>query len=63
MQRLRNRPAATIGSVIANGFLALVVGSIYYNLPDSSDNMDRRAVSIFFSPVITAYSPAFVVRP
>ncbi|QLI70492.1 ABC multidrug transporter C [Metarhizium brunneum] len=61
MQRLWNQPAATIGSVIANEFLALVVSSIYYSLPDSSDNMDRSAVLMFFSPVITDYFPAFEV--
>lgn len=61
MQRLRNQPEATIGSVIANRFLALVVGSVYYNLPDNSDNINRRTVLIFFSLVITAYSPAFEV--
>ncbi|KAI1498627.1 ABC-2 type transporter-domain-containing protein [Biscogniauxia marginata] len=60
-QRLLNQPAPVIGSVFANAILALVVGSVYYNLPDTSDSMDKRAVLIFFSLLLTAFSPAFEV--
>ncbi|KAI1076618.1 ABC-2 type transporter-domain-containing protein [Whalleya microplaca] len=60
-QRLRNQPASVIGAVFANSILALVVGSVYYDLPNTSDSMDRRAVLIFFSLLVTAFSPAFEV--
>ncbi|KAI1770956.1 ABC-2 type transporter-domain-containing protein [Hypoxylon cercidicola] len=60
-QRLRNQPAPAIGAVFAHAILALVVGSVYYNLPDTSDGMDKRAVLIFFSLLVTAFSPAFEV--
>lgn len=62
-QRLRNVPGPVIGGIFANAILALVVGSVYYNLPMTSDSMDKRAVLIFFSLLVTAFSPAFEVRP
>ncbi|KAK8085188.1 ABC multidrug transporter [Apiospora hydei] len=60
-QRLRNQPGPVIGSVVANAILALIVGSVYYKLPETADSMDRRAILIFFSLLVTAYSPAFEV--
>ncbi|KAK8044790.1 ABC multidrug transporter [Apiospora rasikravindrae] len=61
VQRLRNQPGPVIGSVVANAILALIVGSVYYKLPETADSMDRRAILIFFSLLVTAYSPAFEV--
>ncbi|TVY84383.1 ZEB2-regulated ABC transporter [Lachnellula suecica] len=61
LQRLRNLPGPVIGSIIANGILALVIGSVYYNLPQTSDSMDRRALLIFLSLLLTALSPSFEV--
>lgn len=60
-QRLRNLPGPVIGSVVANGILALVIGSVYYDLPETSNSMDRRALLIFLSTLLTALSPAFEV--
>lgn len=62
-QRLRNLPGPVIGGIFANAILALVVGSVYYDLSMTSDSMDRRAILIFFSLLVTAFSPAFEVRP
>ena len=59
--RLRNLPGPVIGSVVANGILALVIGSVYYNLPGTSDSMDKRALIIFLSVLLTALSPSFEV--
>ncbi|KAJ2998944.1 hypothetical protein NUW58_g161 [Xylaria curta] len=61
VQRFRRQPAPVIGAIFANAVLALVVGSVFYNLPETSDNMDKRAVLIFFSVLVTALSPAFEV--
>lgn len=60
-QRLRNLPGPTIGSIVANGILALVIGSVYYDLPESSNSMDKRALLIFLSTLLTALSPSFEV--
>ncbi|KAI1432769.1 ABC-2 type transporter-domain-containing protein [Xylaria sp. CBS 124048] len=61
IQRFRRQPAPVIGAILANAILALVVGSVYYKLAETSDNMDKRAVLIFFSVLVTALSPAFEV--
>ncbi|OTA55242.1 hypothetical protein K449DRAFT_176834 [Hypoxylon sp. EC38] len=59
--RLRNNYVPTVSTVFANGILAIVVGSVFYNLPNTTDSMDQRAVLIFFSLMICAFSPAFEV--
>jgi hypothetical protein len=46
---------------VANAVLALVLASVFYNLPITSDSMDRRSVLIFFSLMLTAFMPAFEV--
>ncbi|VUC35730.1 unnamed protein product [Clonostachys rosea] len=59
--RLQNNYVPTVSTVIANAILAIVVGSVYFNLPNTSESMDKRAVLIFFSLMICAFSPAFEV--
>ncbi|KAH7308379.1 ABC-2 type transporter-domain-containing protein [Stachybotrys elegans] len=57
--RLRNNYAPAVSTVFANGILAIVVGSVYYDLSETTDSMSRRSVLIFFSLMICAFSPAF----
>ncbi|KAF7867296.1 hypothetical protein EAF04_005379 [Stromatinia cepivora] len=59
--RLRNNYIPAVSTVFANAILAIVVGSVFYDLPDTSVSMDQRAVLIFFSLMICAFSPAFEV--
>lgn len=59
--RLRNNYVPTVSTVIANAILAIVVGSVFYDLPDTTDSMAKRAVLMFFSLMICAFSPAFEV--
>lgn len=59
--RLRNNYVPTVSTIFANAILAIVVGSVFYNLSDTTDSMDQRAVLIFFSLMICAFSPAFEV--
>lgn len=61
VQRLRNNYAPTVSGVIGNTIIAIVVGSVYYNLGTDSSAVDKRAVLIFFSLMINAYAPAFEV--
>lgn len=61
-QRFRNDPAAPISFAVANAILALVLASVFYNLPSTAESMDRRAVLIFFSLMLTAFTPAFEVN-
>ncbi|TAQ91217.1 hypothetical protein B7494_g440 [Chlorociboria aeruginascens] len=59
--RLRNNYVPAVSTVFANAILAIIVGSVFYNLPNTTDSMDQRAVLIFFSLMICAFSPAFEV--
>ncbi|KAI1355906.1 P-loop containing nucleoside triphosphate hydrolase protein [Xylaria sp. FL0043] len=60
-RRLKNQPGPVIGSVVANAILAIVIGSAFYNLPEDSESVDRRAILIFFSLLYTALSPSFEI--
>lgn len=60
-QRLRNHFAPPVAGVVGNTIIAIVVGSVYYNLGEDTASMDRRAVLVFFSLMINAYAPAFDV--
>ncbi|KAF2789463.1 putative multidrug resistance ABC transporter [Melanomma pulvis-pyrius CBS 109.77] len=60
-QRLRNHYVPPLAGIIGNTIIAIVVGSVYYNLSEDTDGMDKRAVLIFFSLMINAYAPAFDV--
>ncbi|KAF2684609.1 hypothetical protein K458DRAFT_367108 [Lentithecium fluviatile CBS 122367] len=60
-QRLRNHFVPPLAGVIGNTIIAIVVGSVYYDLPEDTNGMDKRAVLIFFSLIINAYAPAFDV--
>ncbi|QSZ28689.1 hypothetical protein DSL72_003189 [Monilinia vaccinii-corymbosi] len=57
--RLRNNYVPAVSTIFANAILAIVVGSMFYDLPETSDSVDQRAVLIFFSLMICAFSPAF----
>jgi hypothetical protein len=61
--RLRNHYFPAVSTIFANAILAIVVGSVFYNLSSTTDSMDRRAILIFFSLMICAFSPAFEVTP
>lgn len=61
--RLQNNYAPGLAGVIANFILSLVIGSIYFDLDDSTASLDKRAVLLFFSLMNSAFSPAFEVRP
>lgn len=60
--RLRNNYVPVVAGIVANSILALIVGSAFYNLSQTSDSMDKRAVLLFFSLIINACTPAFEVR-
>ncbi|KAI1457887.1 P-loop containing nucleoside triphosphate hydrolase protein [Annulohypoxylon moriforme] len=60
-QRIKNQPGTVIGNVVASAILAIVIGSAFFNLPQDSSSVDRRAVLIFFSLLYTALSPSFEI--
>lgn len=61
VQRIQNEIGPTLGAIIANMVLGLVVGSAFYNLPNTTDSFQQRAVVIFFSLIVNSFSPAYEV--
>ncbi|KAF1849694.1 pleiotropic drug resistance protein, ABC superfamily [Cucurbitaria berberidis CBS 394.84] len=61
IQRLRNNYVPTVAGVIGNTIISIIVGSVYYNLGEDTDALDKRAVLVFFSLMINAYAPAFEI--
>lgn len=61
LQQMRNEIGPPVGSVIANGILGLVIGSAFYNLAETTDSFDQRAVVIFFSLIVNSFLPAYEV--
>ncbi|KAI0479829.1 AtrD, ABC-transporter [Xylaria cf. heliscus] len=59
--RLRNNYVPIVSGVAGNTILAIIVGSVFLNLPDTTDSFTRRAVLLFYSIVINACISAFEV--
>ncbi|KAF2475215.1 ABC drug exporter AbcA [Lindgomyces ingoldianus] len=53
-QRLANNSGPTISGVIGNAIIGIIVGSVFYNLGDSSASVDSRALLLFFSIMLNA---------
>jgi hypothetical protein len=76
-QRLKGDASVTISNIVANSILALVVGtwtfcfrmesiltvigSIFYNLKDSTTDFNSRAVLLFFAVLLNAFASALEV--
>lgn len=52
-----------MSGVAGNTILAIIVGSVFLNLPETTDSFTRRAVLLFYSIVINACISAFEVSP
>lgn len=61
LQRLRNTPAPSISAVVANSILGLIIGSVFYNLGETTDDLQSRTILLFFALMVNAFAPAFEV--
>ncbi|PHH91469.1 hypothetical protein CDD83_308 [Cordyceps sp. RAO-2017] len=52
---LRTDPSLTVTMLITNLFEALMISSIFYNLPETTASLDRRGLLIFFTMMINAF--------
>ena len=51
-----------ITGVIFNSVMALVVGSVFYNLPNDTSSLYGRGVLLFFAIQLAAFASALEVR-
>lgn len=60
-QRLLGAMDVTITSVIFNAILALVIGSVFYNLPNNTATLYSKGALIFFAVLLAAFASALEV--
>lgn len=60
-KRLTGDPGLTIGALIGNFGMALIIGSVFYNLKDDSDSFFQRGALLFFACLMNAFSSALEV--
>ena len=62
-QRLRGDMALLITGVMFNSIMALVIGSVFYNLPNDTSSLFNRGALLFFAILLAAFASALEVRP
>ncbi|KAK2591158.1 Multidrug resistance protein [Conoideocrella luteorostrata] len=60
-KRLIGDPSLTVGSLIGNVILGLIIGSVFYNLDDTSASFFQRGALIFFACLMNAFSSALEI--
>ena len=60
-KRLMDDPAITLTQLFANCINALVVSSLFYNLPSNSDSLRARSSLIFFAVLLNAFGSALEI--
>lgn len=62
-KRLSGDPSLTIGALIGNSGMGLVVGSVFYNIPDNAESFFQRGALLFFACLMNAFASALEVSP
>ncbi|KAF2837385.1 hypothetical protein M501DRAFT_995996 [Patellaria atrata CBS 101060] len=59
--RLRNNYPPVVAGVVGNTIVAVILGSIFYQLEENTGSFEQRAMLIFFAIMMNALTPAFEV--
>lgn len=60
-QRLKGDASLTLTGLIGNFIMALIIGSVFYNLQDVSSSFYSRGALLFFAVLLNAFSSALEV--
>lgn len=60
-KRLRGDMSMTLSGVIGNIIMALIIGSVFYNLPEDSSSFFSRGALLFFAILMNAFSSALEI--
>ncbi|KAK0630537.1 ABC drug exporter AbcA [Bombardia bombarda] len=60
-QRLRTNIASEISAIVANTILGVIIGSVFYNLSETTDSLDQRTLLLFFALMVNAFIPGIEV--
>ena len=61
-QRLRGDASLSISSLSGNSIMALIIGSVFYNLPSNTGSFYSRGALLFFAILLNAFSSSLEVR-
>lgn len=61
-QRLKGDGSLTMSMLIGNFIMALIIGSVFYNLPDNTSSFYGRGALLFFAVLLNAFSSAQIGR-
>ena len=60
-QRVRGDMSLVFTNIFGNAIMALIIGSIFYNLPDNTGSFYSRGALLFFAILLNAFSAALEV--
>ncbi|XXG95294.1 hypothetical protein Hte_001555 [Hypoxylon texense] len=60
-QRLKGDPSLTIGALIGNFVMSLIIGSVFYNLQDYTSSFYQRGALLFFACLMNAFASALEI--
>ncbi|PFH60959.1 hypothetical protein XA68_18488 [Ophiocordyceps unilateralis] len=60
-KRLSGDPSLTVGSLIGNSVMALIIGSVFYNLQDTTSSFFQRGALLFFACLMNAFASALEI--
>ncbi|KAK4654368.1 Multidrug resistance protein [Podospora pseudocomata] len=60
-KRLTGDPSLSIGALVGNTIMALIISSIFYNLQPTTDSFYQRGALLFFACLMNAFSSALEI--
>lgn len=61
MRRLQGDKSFFIVTVLGNFFISLILGSVFYNLPDTTESFTNRCILLFFALLFNALNSSLEV--
>jgi ATP-binding cassette, subfamily G (WHITE), member 2, PDR len=60
-QRLKGDPSLTFVQIFSNSIMALVIGSVFFNLKDDTNSFFQRGAALFFAILMNAFGSALEI--
>ncbi|KAL2759934.1 hypothetical protein ACRALDRAFT_1073982 [Sodiomyces alcalophilus JCM 7366] len=60
-KRLMGDPSITIGSLVGNTVMALIVSSVFFNMPETAESFFQRGALLFFALLMNGFSSALEI--
>lgn len=60
-QRLWNNYIPVLSTVLANSVLGIIIGSAFYNLGETTNDLRQRSILLFFAAMLNSFVPAFEI--